>query len=304
MTAAMIAIAIAVSAAEPASPQPSAKAGCPPAGYTVEQLQVLKTGTFAVPDASARRSLALALTACLGDPEPQLRDGIAFEALSAWMRAGQLDRGTLIDLRDTLIQMMTAPDPQGFRRPFAALALSEVARTDRVKPWMSADERQAIVLAAEQYLPNIEDYRGFSDTEGWRHGVAHGSDLVLQLALNPEVAKPQLDRLLQAIATQISPPRIVHYAAGEPDRLARPVFFIAQRRLHTEVEWTAWFERVSKPGPLPNWQAAFNSELGLARRHNLRAFLLSLYASVRESEDPGVKLLLVPIQSALKQLAP
>ena len=92
--------------------------------------------------------------------------------------------------------------------------MSEVARTDRVKPWMSADERQAIVLAAESYLPTIEDYRGFSDTEGWRHGVAHGSDLILQLALNAEVAKPQLDRLLQAIATQVSPPRIIHYHAG------------------------------------------------------------------------------------------
>ena len=66
------------------------------------------------------------------------------------MRAGHLDRATLIDLRDVLIPMLTAPDPQGFQRPFAALVLSEVARTDRVKPWMSADERQAMCTAAEQ----------------------------------------------------------------------------------------------------------------------------------------------------------
>ena len=71
--------------------------------------------------------------------------------------------------------------------------------------------------------------------------------------------------------------------------------------MHTEAEWSAWFTQLTMPAPLPNWQAAFNSELGLARRHNLRAFLLSLYASVRESEDIGVGMLLKPIQSALKQ---
>ncbi len=228
---------------------------------------------------------------------------MAFEALSAWMRAGDLDRATLIDLRDILIPMMKAPDPQGFRRPFAALVLSEVARTDRIKPWLSPEERQAIVSAAENYLPAIEDYRGFSDTEGWRHGVAHGADLILQLALNQAVTKPQLDRLLQAVASQVSPARVIHYHEGEPDRLARPVLFIAQRQVHTEAEWSAWFAQLSTPAPLPNWQAAFTSELGLARRNNLRALLLSLYASVRESDDSGVKLLLIPIQTSLKQLS-
>ena len=141
---------------------------------------------------------------------------MVFEALSSWMRAGNLDRATLIDLRDVLIPMMKAPDPQGFRRPFAALVLSEVARTDRIKPWLSPDERQAIISAAENYLPGIEDYRGFSDTEGWRHGVAHGADLILQLALNQDVAKPQLDRLRHAIATQVSPSRVMHYTPGSP----------------------------------------------------------------------------------------
>lgn len=254
-------------------------------------------------DPAAKRSLALALTACLGHADPTVRDGIAFEALSVWLRAGDVPLPTLGQLRDTLVPMLTAPDPQGFRRPFAALALSEVARTDRIKAWMSAEERQALVQAAASYLQGIEDYRGFSDSEGWRHGVAHGADVILQLALNAEVTKPQLDRLLEAVATQVSPPRVMSYHAGEPERLARPVLFIAQRKLHSEADWAAWFAQLSKPAPLPNWQAAFSSELGLAKRHNLRAFLLSLYTSVRESDDAGVKMLLGPIQASLKPLS-
>ena len=296
-----VALMLSIAVSVPAAAR-QAGSECPPAGSTVEQLRLLKIGKFVVPDAAARRALALALTACLGHPDPEVRDGIAFEALSAWMRAGDLDRATLITVRDTLFSMLKAPDPQGFRRPFAALVLAEVARTDRIKSWMSADERDALVRAAAAYLPTIDDYRAFSDTEGWRHGVAHTADLILQLMLNVEVTKAQLDRLLVAIATQVSPLRIMSYHAGEPERLARPVFFAAQRKLHTDAEWAAWFTELAKPGVAVTWSDSFKSELGLAKRHNLRAFLLSLYVNVRESDDAGVRMMLAPIQGALKQL--
>jgi hypothetical protein len=49
----------------------------------------------------------------------------------------------------------------------------------------------------------VSDYRGFDDKEGWRHGVAHGSDWLMQLALNPALDRGQLDQMLAAIATQV-----------------------------------------------------------------------------------------------------
>lgn len=47
---------------------------------------------------------------------------------------------------------------------------------------MSAEEREDMVRAAALFLAKVTDYRAFSDTEGFRHAVAHGADLVLQLA--------------------------------------------------------------------------------------------------------------------------
>src|SRR5690606_41291564 len=91
---------------------------------------------FDAPDASDRRSLALGLAGCLGDPDPGLRDGIAYEALAHWMRAGQLGPDTLRTLRDRLYERIDGGEGEGFARPFAALVLSEVARTDRISPWM------------------------------------------------------------------------------------------------------------------------------------------------------------------------
>jgi hypothetical protein len=296
----MAAIALLAAVVPPAwasqAPQP-----CPPAGWTAASLATLKANKFAVEDPTARRSLALAITACLADPNPALRDGIAFEGLTTWLRAGALDRSTLIELRDRLLPMLASRDSQGFRAPFAAIVMAEVARTDRIAAWMSAEERDALVQAAAAYLTGIDDYRAFSDKEGFRHGVAHGADFALQLVLNPAITKAQLDRLLAAIATQAAPQKAA-FTAGEPDRLARPILFIAQRALHTDEEWKAWFATMLSPKPMAAWGEAFSSEAGLAKRHNARALLLSLYASASATENAGVRQLLAPIREGLKLL--
>jgi hypothetical protein len=275
---------------------------CPPPGWTTMRLDALKRDGFTVPDTFQRHELAIALTGCLGDARPEIRDGIAFEALSAWMRGGQLDLATLKTIRGDLLKMIARPDPQGFSSAFAALVLSEVARTDRLRAWMSAEERDELVRAGAEYLTTVRDYRAFTDTDGFRHAVAHAADLALQLALNPLTTKAQLDHLMLAVAVQVSPASGIAYWAGEPDRLARPIVFIAQRKLHTEPEWHAFFAAAANPKPLASWKMALTSELGIKKRHNVRAFLLSVYASATSSEDPGIRQLIGPVSAALKTL--
>jgi hypothetical protein len=272
---------------------------CPPEGWGLERLQALKRDGFKVPDAASRYGLALALPECLGHPSPDIRDGIAFEALAAWMRAEQLDLPTLVALRTRLLDAMTGPDVEGFTAPFAALVLAEVARTDRIKPWMSAADRDALVRSAALFLARVKDYRAFDDREGYRHGVAHGADFVLQLALNPAINKAQLDHLLPALASQVAPDADVAYWAGEPERLARAVIFIAQRNLHADSEWKAFLAEVTSPRPLSSWKVAFASERGIKKRHNVRAFLLSVLATAMTSEDPGIRRLAAPVRDAL-----
>ena len=280
-----------------------ASATCPPTGYDAAALQALKAREFELADAEAREALALALPDCLGDPDPALRDGIAYEALSTWMRKRQLAQPTLATLREHLLAMLVEPDPRGFRRPFAALVLSEVARTDRVQPWLDDAGRDELVQAAATYPEGVRDYRGFIDGEGWRHGVAHGADFIMQLALNPAVEGDQLDRLRDALATQVAPESAPSYIHGEPLRLARPVLFIARRGTHDAAAWQAWFQRIVSPAPLPDWNAAFGSEAGLARRHNLTGFLSMLYLLAQEQEDGAARDRLLPgLRSALKEV--
>lgn len=265
-------------------------AACPPAGHDRESLTALRESGFAVAENAARDALAIELLDCLDAPDPMLRDRIAYEGTGTWLRAELVSLDARQRMLEVLHGMLTGPDtdPNGFRRPFAALSLSELARTDRVSAWLSDEQREVLVVAASDYLQSVSDYRGFDDREGWRHGVAHASDLLLQLVLNPALSDDQTQRVLQAVAIQIAPAGEHFYVFGEPERLARPFVYAALRESRDLEGLQAWLEQVAQAAPLPNWQSAFDSRAGLARRHNVRAFLTAVYVTSRDAEDSAI----------------
>lgn len=277
-----------------------AHARCTLADEAPATLAQWKASGFAMADAAARESRAQALADCLGEPDASLRDGIAFEALSKWMREKALDPGTLLALQQKLLGQLEGDDARGFRKPFAALVLSEVARTDRVQPWMTPEERTRLVDAATTYLHSVRDYRGYVDGEGWRHGVAHGADWAMQLTLNKAVAPAQVMSLLSAIGTQVAPADGHAYAFGEPTRLARPVAYAAARGDLDPTAVDAWLSGlVATLGPLPDStrQAAWWS-----RRENLENFLHALGYMVADGESATLAALAASVRAAMRKL--
>ena len=279
-------------------------ASCPPAGHDRAALEALKATTFEIADDARRQALALALLPCLADPDPGLRDGLAFEAYSTWLRGNRLDVATRTELLTRLGAMIEPgqADRDGFRQPFAALVLSEVARTDRIAPWLTPAQRAALIENSARYVASVRDYRGFDQKDGWRHGVAHGADLLMQLALNPAVDRAGLDRLLGAVAAQVAPAGDHSYIDGESERLARPVLFTAQRGLLSAAEWEKWLQTVAATPAWASGEAGYRTRAGLARRHNLHAFLYALYVNARESGDQNIQALVPPLQAVFKTL--
>lgn len=284
------------------APSDASAQACPPVGADRAALMALKQAKFAVADEARRQALAISLLDCLDSPDPALRDGLAFEALSTWLRGDLLSVATRSKIRDSLLVRLdpASPDDSGFGKPFAALVLSEIARTDLIAPWLTPAQRQVLVDTSATYMEGIADYRGFDDREGWRHAVAHDADLMMQLARNPALEKPQLDRMLAAIATQVAPRAGHAYIHGEPERLVRPVLFIAARGLVTDAERVAWFRLITSPSPNASWPEAVSSSAGLARRHDVRAFLLALHLAAMDSTSTGVKAMGAEALAALK----
>lgn len=243
-----------------------------------------------------------ALRPCLADPDPAARDGFGYGVAAALMRGGHVTPEAVRDLADALIPVLAAPDDaDGFARPFAALVLAEAARADRLGPVFDAAQRQAVADAAAAYLPSVTDYRGFDASGGWRHGVAHGADLLMQLSLNDALTPAQQRTVRDAVASQVAPAEHF-YVYGEPGRLARPILFLAAQDAFTEGEWTAWFAALADPAPLPGWDSAYESQAGLARLHNLRAFAESVYVNADASGGDSVKALLPGALAVLQTL--
>lgn len=280
--------------------QANAHAVCPPENLSRTDLLALKTAQWKIDDAAQRQKLALALPACLADADPVLRDELAFEALSSWMRSAQLDTSTLHSLRQQLFAMLhdTTVDNLGFRRPFAALALAEVARVDRKQPFLNSEQRQEMVSKASDFLRQVRDYRGFDEKQGWRHNVAHGADWILQLALNPALSRPQQQSLLSAISSQVAPTQHV-YQYGEGERLASATFYLAEKADLSPAEWQQWAQELLSPLN----KAAANSQTKLSLRHNLSGYLLPLYFMLQESKDGNAKQKLLPaVTQTLKKI--
>lgn len=265
-----------------------ALANCPPEGWSRKDLLTLKSRQFEIADNEQRLQLGEGLLACLDDPDPELRDGIAYEAYATWLRSDLIGADRIADWSRTLLARIEteAPDPAGIRRPFAALVLSELARTDRIKPHFTPELRARMAEVAVRYMTDCRDYRGFEPEIGWRHGVAHTADWIMQLSLNEQIPRGTLTQFQDALLSQVSAHGQYAYIDGESERLARAVLMLMHRTELTADSWVQVLARFDHPQSVPEWSGVFTSRQGLNERHNLRLFLYALDDGLRSSKLP------------------
>lgn len=290
--AALLAAACAATPGVPSAAALSAPSALMPACTPAPELLAAgaaRDAAYTALDAAARSRILLTLPDCLESPDPAIRDGYAFEMASLILRSGETDTDTVRTLMAALLDRLAraGEDPGGFRGPFAALALAEVARVDRITPFLSEEERWDVLMAATSYLEGLTDYRGFSGTEGWRHGVAHTGDLLMQMSLNAYLTRPQAEVILGAIAVKAGTPDHA-YVFGESERLAAPVIYLAFKETFTAEEWDAWFQSLWPPDD-PLREDVHASEAALAKLHNLKAFTQAVYVSALASNDERMK---------------
>ncbi len=300
--------------ASPAAAQPKASAKAPGAqpGCAQKDMAFWRSlkARKGVPEAGLSvEQLAPVLVSCLGSPNPELRDGIAYELLTAWMRSGTLPDSALRPITETLVaQLREGLGESGkdsvFRRTFSALVLSEVIRRDNLQPFLSPKAFSQVLTAAVHYLEAERDLRGFSDSRGWMHGVAHGADLLWRLAMSARLEQEGLEQLLDAVATKVAPPEHA-YIHNESDRLARVVVTVLLRGKVPPAAVARWLEAVATPQGMKSWEESFQSEAGLARLHNTKLFLRALHAMLllRKTPVPHQEQVLPHVVSALERVS-
>lgn len=104
--------------------------------------------------------------ACLASSNPAIRDDIAFKTLSTSLRSGELSTDQVTMVYNLLIDDLNKQDKSAHHRSFVVLSLAEVARVDRLTPFLSEDKRTQLIDTAIDSLLNVNDYSGFDDDIG------------------------------------------------------------------------------------------------------------------------------------------
>jgi hypothetical protein len=238
------------------------------------------------------------LTRMLGDPDPDVRDGIAFPTIATWIDEGVYD-DLLIGLGDGMshglvVGLGRVSDDTIFRRSFSALVLTECIDRSTNAGLASAE---VVLRWGDQvmgWLSREKDLRDFVPGKGWAHAMAHGADALAALARSPYVGRLELTVVLDVIADRLLDPANTSWISGEDDRLALATMQVLQRNVLGLDVLEPWVVRVAE-GARGSGNA---SENPFRVAGNVQAYLRSLHLQLAlGAEHPTVRtdLLLVLI---------
>jgi len=209
--------------------------------------QVLSDG-LRLPTQRSIGDLTVELTEMLGNPDPRVRDGLAFPALATW-----IDKGVYDDLLTGLGDGMAVGLAQGlgesgtdsvFIRSFSALVLAECIDRDTRAHLVPSTKILHWGDRIASWLLTERDERGFIPGKGWAHAIAHGADAIAALGRSPSLVAAELAVMLDVILERLVIPTQEFWVAGEPDRLAQAAMAILRRDMLELDVLEAWAVRV------------------------------------------------------------
>ncbi|MEU5894249.1 DUF2785 domain-containing protein [Streptomyces sp. NPDC047461] len=222
---------------------------------------------FCYPEAVPASRLVEELSAMLVSSDPKVRDDYAYTAAARWIREGRLD-AVLEVLGDRATTWFTHAEIQA--RTFAPLILCSVlTRGDSVPGLVMKEAAERWYAGFTAWCPAEQDTRGWDDSLGWLHAVAHGADAAAAFAK----ALPQhRTELLELCAYRMAAPQADYrYTQLEEARLARALTRVLQDPGLTCEQATSWLTVVAEAlnggghGPVPIW--AFNTFATLQSLH-------------------------------------
>jgi hypothetical protein len=249
------------------------------------------------------------LTRMLGDPDPEVRDGIAFPTMATWIDEGVYD-DLLVGLGDGMchgldIGLGDVESDTVFRRSFSALILTEcIDRTttaalggpnvvlrwgDRIMSWYSRER----------------DLRGFVPGKGWAHAIAHGADALGALARSPVLGRLELTVILDVIADRLLTPTDAFFVCGEGDRLAFATMHLLRRDVLGIDVLEPWVARLAA-GAVGRGSIHRNPYLVAGNVQSyLRSLHLQLALTTASAGHPAVRSdLLLVLTDALRKTNP
>ena len=236
----------------------------------------LKAEDFKLPAGASAAALSREVLALLGSTDPELRDGVGYEAFASWVyRDELLQPAELESLRVTLMSSARAglgdAEADGvFERSFALLDLSVLTAEDLKRPFLTETGFQELLSLALDALARERDLRGYVRGKGWAHATAHAADLLKFLARSRHLTAGDGARIVSQIAERLRTARQV-FVWGEDARLAAALVSLAARSDFEPAPFDAWLVRLEADN-----ESLWKGPLDVAKYTAVRAQLNTL----------------------------
>jgi len=241
----------------------------------------------AVPSDRPLDELTAELTRMLGDPDPDVREGIAASTLVAWVRRGVYDDllaglgdGMAAGLRVGLAEPGTETV---FRRSWSAVVLAACVERDNGRPLVPGGKVLEWGDRLATWLLRERDLRGLVPGSGRPRAIAHGADALAVLAGSPHMSRPELTVLLDVVADRVLARTDAAFGLDEPDRLAAATIAVLRRNVLPLGVLEPWVARVAAaagpPSPGADTDTAVPAE-------NAQSFLRSLHLQLALAHRP------------------
>jgi hypothetical protein len=199
---------------------------------------------YRVPHGVELDVLTIELVAMLGDPDPRVRDDLAFSVLDTWISEGVYDDllaglgdGLAHGLRDRIGEVGTA---SVLRRSLSAVALASVIARDNATHGLHPSVILTWADRAVSWFLAERDLRTELPDAGWSSPLSHGADLLGALTASRYLGADELSVLLDVIAERLTTVTEFRFSTAETDRLAFATMSLLHRELVPVDRIEAW----------------------------------------------------------------
>jgi len=248
---------------------------------TESSWQSVRTSGMDVPTHRRLDEMTAELVQMLGDPDPRVREELAYPILTAWLQRGAYD-DLLSGLGDGIVSGLGFGlggdgDSSVVRRSYSALMLAEIIGRDNDAHLVEASAVLAWGDAATSWYVRELDHRGWIPELGWAHAIAHGADLLGALARSRHFGALELTVLLDVVADRVLAPTAYAWRHGEDDRLALAVMTLLHRNALDTSVVEPWLARLGAGLQPPRTRGHLDAEWPTTEARNTSAFLRALH---------------------------
>ncbi|MCM3131318.1 DUF2785 domain-containing protein [Paenibacillus polysaccharolyticus] len=217
----------------------------------------------------------------IGTVDAQLRDELIYTTLSHWIPGLSLTTSelehiltTVLDRDHLLYGLGETHSDSVFTRSFSMLVIPLLFMRHALSPFLSSERIHQIKDVVYHNVREEKDYRGYDETKGWAHAVAHAADVLEDLAQYNELDEADLSTMLDLVYEKMTISDRV-YSDGEDERMITPVMCILDRNILSQASIQQWIQRFGTVENESEFLPAFR------QKNNIKNFLKSLYFRIK-----------------------